>query len=251
MMKRAFRPGLWPTVFTVPAVLFMIALSAWQMQRLYWKEALIAERVERTTVAPIALPALGSDLASAEFHRVALNGHFDHAHEFLMPARSQNGNVGFWIVTPLLLDNGGGAVLVNRGWVPDGFQDPAQRLQGQLAGDIAVEGIVRLPQVQTWFQPPNEPLKNRWFYLSPAEMALASGLPVRTDLYLDAVKTDIPGNYPLGGQTRINLPNDHLQYAITWAALAVALLAIYFIYSFNGGRGMPAPLPPVDEDPKA
>ncbi len=55
------------------------------------------------------------------------------------------------------------------------------------------DGIIRLPQKQSWFQPPNEPLKNHWFYLSPAEMALASGLPLRTDLYLDAVKTDIPG----------------------------------------------------------
>ncbi|MBI2255126.1 MAG: SURF1 family protein [Proteobacteria bacterium] len=234
LLPGRFQPGLWPTLFTVPAVLFMVALSVWQVQRLYWKEALINERIERTTAAPVALPADGAKLDEAEFRRVALNGQFDHAHEFLMPARSQNGNVGFWVVTPFHLVVGGD-VLVNRGWVPDGFQDPKQRMGGQLAGDVSLDGILRLPQVKSWFQPDNEPEKNRWFYLSPAEMAKASGLPFRTDLYLDAVKTEIPGNYPLGGQTRIQLPNDHLQYAITWGALALALAVIYAIHGFKTG----------------
>jgi len=51
-----FRPTFWPTVFTVPAVLLMLGLGVWQIQRLQWKEALIAERTERSTAAAIALP---------------------------------------------------------------------------------------------------------------------------------------------------------------------------------------------------
>ncbi|WP_374654511.1 SURF1 family protein [Dongia sp.] len=235
MNARAFRPGLWPTLFTVPAVLFMLALCVWQVQRLYWKEGLIAARVERTTAAPVALPPVGSDLAEVEFRRVALDGRFDHAHEFYMPARSQNGNVGYWIVTPFLPADGTQALLVNRGWVPEEKRDAAARPGGQFANAVAFDGIVRLPQVQGWFQPDNEPAKNRWFYLAPAEMAAASGLAFRDDLYLDAVKTEIPGNYPLGGQTRIQMPNDHLQYAITWGALALALAVIYAIHGFKTG----------------
>jgi surfeit locus 1 family protein len=246
-MTRSFRPGLWPTLFTVPAVLFMLALCVWQVQRLYWKEGLIAERVERTTAAPIALPEVGSDLKAFEFHRVALTGRFDHAHEFYMPARSQNGNVGYWIVTPLQPADGGQSLLINRGWVPEERRDPATRPDGQFPEVVTFDGIIRLPQVQAWFQPPNEPQKNRWFYLAPAEMAQASGLPFRTDLYLDAVKTDIPGNYPLGGQTRIQMPNDHLQYAITWGSLALALAVIYAIHGFKVGR-TETPLRPTSED---
>lgn len=225
-----FRPTLWPTLFTIPAVLVMAALCIWQVQRLYWKEALIAERVERTAAAPIALPGPGSDLAADEFHRVTLSGTFDHAHEFFMAARSQNGNVGYWIVTPLQPADGSGAILVNRGWVPDARRDPGRRAEGQLAGTVTFDAIIRRPQVQGWFQPANEPGKNRWFYLSPAEMAASSGLPFRTDLYVDAVAADIPGGFPIGGQTRINLPNDHLSYAITWGSLAIALVVIYVLY---------------------
>lgn len=239
-----FRPKFWPTVFTVPAVIFMIGLSVWQVQRLYAKEAMINERVERTTAAPIALPSPGADIEAVDFRRVALHGRFDHEHEFYMAARSQNGNVGYWIVTPLLVDDGRRAVLVNRGWVPDDRKEPSRRAEGQLAGNVTFEAIIRQPQKQSWFQPPNEPVKNRWFYLAPGEMALASGLPLRADLYLDAVKADIPGGFPIGGQTRINLPNDHLSYAVTWGALAIALIVIYVMFHLTPA----APANPPKED---
>ena len=234
-----FRPSFWPTAITIPAVLFMAALCVWQVQRMYQKDAMIAERQERSTAAAIPLPPMGADIGAAEFRRVALNGRFDHGREFYLAARSQNGNVGYWIVTPFVLADGGGAVLVNRGWVPNEKKLPEARTEGQIAGNVAFDGILRRPQQQSWFQPPNEPKGNMWFYLNPAEMAAASGLPVRQDLYLDAVKTDVPGGFPLGGQTRINLPNDHLQYAITWGVLALALIVVYVVYSCGGNRGRP------------
>jgi len=224
-----FRPTFWPTVFTVPALLLMIGLAVWQMQRLHWKEGLIAERVGRSTAAPIALPPVGADLAPLEFHRVALQGSFDHGHEFYLAARSQNGNVGYWIVTPFKTRDGQ-IVIVNRGWVPEDKKLPERRAAGQIAGETALEGVIRLPQVKTFFQPENEVAKNVWFYLAPDQMAAAAGIPARTDLYLDADLTPNPGGFPIGGQTRINLPNDHLQYAITWALLALSLAAVYVVY---------------------
>jgi surfeit locus 1 family protein len=228
-MRLPFRPTFWPTVFTVPAILVMIGLAIWQVQRLHWKEGLIAQRVSRTTADPIPLPPVGTDLSSLEFRRVTVTGTFDHAHELYLAARSQNDNVGYWIMTPLKLDSGE-TVLIERGWVPENMKKPETRAQGQLAGSVTLNGIIRLPQVKTFFQPENEPTKNVWFYIDPAQMAAAAAVPARTDLYLDAEKTDIPGKYPLGGQTRIELPNDHLQYAVTWALLALSLAGVYVVY---------------------
>jgi surfeit locus 1 family protein len=245
IMRLPFRPTFWPTVTTIPLVLIMIGLSVWQVQRLHWKEGLIAERVSRTTAAPIDLPPVGADLAALEFHRVLLTGSFDNDHEFYLAARSQNGNVGYWVVTPFKTKAGatgaGETVLVNRGWVPVEKKLPADRAQGQIAGETQLDGIIRLPQVKTFFQPDNEPAKNVWFYLAPAEMAAASGIPARTDLYLDSGKEPVPGGFPIGGQTRINLPNDHLQYAITWALLAIALVAVYVIYHLKLEREAATP----------
>jgi surfeit locus 1 family protein len=229
MRPMKFRPTFWPTVFTLPAVLVMVGLSIWQVQRLHWKEGEIAERVSRTTSAPVALPPIGAALAESEFRRVAGSGVFDHDHEFYLAARSQNGNVGYWIMTPFKF-TGGDTVLINRGWVPENKKLPAARAEGQVSGEVTIDGVIRLPQQKTWFQPENEPQKNIWFYIDPTQMAAADGLAVRTDLYLDAGPAPNPGGFPIGGQTRINLPNDHLQYAITWALLALALAAIYVIY---------------------
>lgn len=240
MIRLPFRPTFWPTVFTVPAILLMIGLSIWQVQRLHWKEGLIAERVDRTTAAPIDLPAPGADLSDLEFRKVALRGAFDHAHEFYVAARSMNGNVGYWIVTPFQPDgakpDGGDAVLINRGWVPENRKLPASRQEGQVTGSVSATGVIRLPQKQTWFQPDNEPDRNIWFYLSPAEMAAAGHIASRTDLYLDAGPEANPGGYPIGGQTQINIPNDHLQYSITWALLAIALAVVYVVYHLKPER---------------
>jgi surfeit locus 1 family protein len=228
-MRLPFRPTFWPTVTTLPLIVIMIGLSIWQVQRLHWKEALIAERTERTTSAPIPLPAAGADLTDLEFRRVALTGSYDHAHEFYLAARSQKGNVGYWIVTPFKTDQNQ-ILLVNRGWVPVERKYPDARKDGQIAGETQLDGIIRLPQVKAFFQPDNEPQKNVWFYLAPAEMVAASSIAARTDLYLDAGPEPVPGGFPIGGQTRIDLPNDHLQYAITWGLLAIGLAVIYVLY---------------------
>lgn len=223
-----FRPTLWPTLFTVPAVLVMIGLCLWQVQRLQWKEALIAERESRVAVE-IPLPGPGSDLSEAEFHRVSIAGAFLHDKELYLGARSRNGNAGYQIATPFVLTDGE-IILVNRGWVPVERKLPAQRPEGQVAGPVTLEGVLRLPQGPAWMQPANEPAHNMWFFVDPAAMAAASGTALRTDLYVDAGPAENPGGFPIGGQTHIEMPNDHLQYAITWGLLALALTVIYVIY---------------------
>jgi surfeit locus 1 family protein len=69
-----------------------------------------------------------------------------------------------------------------------------------------------------------------WFFVDLPAMKAASGVDLRTDLYVDAGPAGNPGKYPVGGQTRIEMPNDHLQYAITWGLLAAALAVIYVLY---------------------
>jgi surfeit locus 1 family protein len=241
-----FRPTLWPTIFSVPAFILMIGLCIWQAQRLHWKEDLIAERESRVSAEPVALPAPGVDPAAMEFRRVRLDGTFLHDKELYLGARSLNGNPGYHILTPFALTEGG-TVLVDRGWVPVERKLPQSRVEGQVAGTQVVEGIVRLPHGKAWMQPENEPGNNMWFYVDLRAMAGASGSDLRTDLFVDAGPAPNPGQYPLGGQTRVALPNDHLQYAITWGLLAVALAVIYVLYHLNLERARkPRPNPGAD-----
>jgi len=229
LSKLRFRPTLWPTLFSVPTFLVLVALCIWQVQRLHWKEGLIAERESRVAAEPIALPAVGVDPASLEYSRVHLEGSFLHDKELYLGARSMNGNPGYQILTPFALADGG-LVLVDRGWVPIERKAPESRVEGQVAGPQAIDGILRLPRGQAWMQPDNEPGKNMWFFVDLPAMATVSGAQIRTDLYVDAGPAQNPGKYPVGGQTRIEIPNDHLQYAITWGLLALALAVIYVVY---------------------
>jgi surfeit locus 1 family protein len=229
LSKLRFRPTLWPTLISVPAFLVMVGLCIWQVQRLHWKEALIAEREARVAAEPAALPAADADPAAAEYRRVRLEGVFLHDKELYLGARSLNGNPGYHVLTPFALAEEG-TVLVDRGWVPVERKTPESRAEGQPEGPQALEGIVRLPRGRAWMQPDNEPGRNMWFFVDLPAMAAASGASFRADLYVEAGPKENPGTYPVGGQTRIELPNDHLQYAITWGLLAAALGVIYVLY---------------------
>ncbi len=224
-----FTPQRWPTLIALPGIVMLIALGIWQLQRHEWKAGLIAEREAAMAAAPVPLPARIDDPEALSFRRISATGTFRHDRELFVAAVSRRGNDGYQIVTPLIRADGP-PVLVNRGWVPKDRKDPATRAAGQVPGTVTVEGIGRTRQVRRGLVPENLPDRNLWFTMDLPVMAEAAGLPEIVPIYLEAGGAPNPGGYPLGGQTRISLPNDHLQYAITWFLLAIALGVIYVAY---------------------
>ena len=245
-MRLSFRPTFWPTVFTIPAVLLMLGLGAWQLERLQWKEELIAERTGHIAAAPIPLPGPTEDISKLEYRRVAVEGEFLHGKATFLGARSMNGNPGYHVVTPFRLQ-GGRVLLADRGWIPLDRKDPRKRAEGEVPGQIRLTAVIRLQGRQTWLVPDNRPDKNFFFWVDLPAMAKFAGLPqAETRFYLEAGPETNPGGYPIGGQTRVDLPNDHLQYAITWFSLALALIVIYILYHRRPPAGAP-----TDRKPEA
>jgi surfeit locus 1 family protein len=227
-----FRPLFWPTLFTAPAVLLLLGLGSWQIQRLYWKQDLIAQRQVAVSAAPIlATGNLEEDARGMEFRHVTDEGIFLHDKEIFLGATSEAGRQGYQVLTPLL-EPGGRIVLVNRGFIPAELKDPAKRAAGQILGTVRVQGLLRLPPAgkPTWFLPDNRPDLNYWFWVDLPAMSAADKLDRVASFYIDADASPNPGGWPKGGVTRLALPNDHLQYAITWFSLAVALMVIYFLF---------------------
>ena len=225
-----FRPTLWPTLFTIPALAALIALGTWQVHRLAWKQDLIDKLHSRSVGAAVAPPGEGADLGAFEFQRVRITGTFRHDRELYLIGRALDGAPGLHILTPLDPGDGSTAVLVDRGWVPFEGRDPAVRPQGQVTGTVTVNGIVRLQKGKGWFVPDNDPVKNAWYFVDVPAMAKAAGVALRPGYYIVADDAGLPGGFPKGGQWRLDLRNDHLQYAITWYCLAIALLVIYIVY---------------------
>jgi surfeit locus 1 family protein len=226
-----FRPQFWPTVFSLPALLLLLGLGIWQLERLAWKEGLIAERAAAVAAAPVPAPQTLAEARRLEFHRVFVDGVFLHAKEIYLGASSGAGSIGYQVLTPLR-EPGGQIVFIDRGYIPAGLKDPARRAAGQIAGTVHIQGLLRLPPAgrPNWFLPDNRPDLNYWFWVDLKAMAAADKLDRVAPFYLDADAAPNPGGWPQGGVTRLELPNHHLQYAITWFSLAIALVVIYVLY---------------------
>jgi len=173
-MTVAFKPKLWPTLFTVPALIALMGLGTWQVQRLHWKDALIEKLQARSTQEPVDLPAWIADLEAFEYRRVRIRGQFLHEHEFYLVNRSRRGRPGLNVLTLLKRSDDSGYVLVNRGWIPFELREQEKRQDGLIEGELTVEGIVRLAKGPGLFTPENEPHNNTWFYIDPRSMSASA-----------------------------------------------------------------------------
>jgi surfeit locus 1 family protein len=231
-IRRRFRPRWGPTLAVLPAFLLLVGLGTWQVQRMAWKEALIVELSARLAQPPAQLPATVAGPAAAEFMPVRLRGRFLHDRELYLGARLYKGEAGFNVVTPFVLEDGR-TVLVDRGWVPSARKAPATRAAGQIAGTVTIDGLVRRGgwKGSELFRPANQPAENLWLWMDLPGMAAGAGVAdAITDVYVTAGAGETPGGLPVGGQMQPQVSNNHLAYALTWYALAVALLVIYAVH---------------------
>jgi surfeit locus 1 family protein len=238
-MMLKLRPLLWPTVIMLPIFVFALSLGVWQLERRAWKRDILDRMAANQAAAVVSLDELlKGDPLRREYGRVAVAGTFLHDKEFFLAARSLKNKVGMQVVTPLRTDSGA-IVLFDRGWIPSEQKEPARRAQGQLADRVELTGVVRRTQVKRQFAPDNDPPKNFWFHVDVPlmrRMAGASPDPVLDSFFLEADAKPNPGGVPVGGQTRLDIPNDHLQYAITWFLIALAAAGVYLAYHWEQGR---------------
>ncbi len=220
------RPRLWPTLIALPAFLILIGLGIWQVDRLAWKTELLATIDARMSAPAVTLPTAIDDPSAWDYRRVTVDGTFEPGRALRLVSRVHGGQAGEQVIVPLVRDDverPGQIVLVDQGWVPNGWQPDAGTVEG------TVTGILHVPTRPGWLQPANDPQANTWFFVDLDAMAAAVGAAqvFPLVLYQDAGPTDAP---PIGGQLRVDLPNNHLNYAITWFSLAFVLLVIYVLF---------------------
>lgn len=215
----------------LPALALLIGLGVWQLQRLEWKEALIEAARSRASAAPVTLDrALAETPGTLEYRRVTVRGRFDHANEVYLFTKPEGGAAGYNVITPLIRDTGP-PVLVERGFVPQDRLRPGTRAQGQVTGEVEITGLLRSSQEGTVFTPPPDREGRIWYARDIEAMADAAGIPgaVRVIVAAEAGATP-PGGLPKGGMTPLKFVNRHLEYALTWFALALVLVVIYGVY---------------------
>jgi surfeit locus 1 family protein len=235
----SFRRLLAPAIATFIAFLLLCGLGVWQLQRLAWKEGILAQIDKRITAPPVPLPdeAQWPQLQTSDYayRHVTVTGTFDHAKEALV-FRALHDETGYLVLTPLTLPSGA-QVIVNRGFVPEDLRDPAKRRAVQTTGDVTVTGLMREPESRNLFTPADEPAKGLWFTRDPVAIAQHFGLTRAAPFTIDADVSPVPGGWPKGGTTVIDIPNNHLSYAFTWFGLATALLAVFGVFAWRRLKG--------------
>lgn len=227
-----------PALMTLAGLAVLVGLGVWQLERKQWKDGLIAdvERGLRETPAPLDdPPGLWRALAQHEYRPVTATGTFRHKDERHVFA-VEDGVAGWHIMTPLDMAKGL-TVIVNRGFVPEELKDPATRKAGEIEGEVTVTGLVRQPGHATWFTPAEDRARNIWYWRDLDGMIASFGPDAGqrryVSFFIDAkAEPANPGGWPKGGITHLDIPNRHLEYAITWFGLAAALMAVFSVYAW-------------------
>jgi surfeit locus 1 family protein len=230
-----FRP-LWKfTALMLPLFLACIALGVWQLERLQWKLALIAQVQRNLQVPPVSADealALGSQ---AQYRRVALAGRFDNSKEAYVFGTDASGAPAYHVIAPFTLRDGR-ALLVDRGIVPERLRDPRTRPAGELSGEQHIVGVWRAPDAPGLFTPAPNPAKRIWYGRDVAGIAHADRVKLAAPVIVEADAAPNPGGWPKGGQTVVAFRNEHLQYAVTWFGLAAVVLGGWLAYHYSRGR---------------
>lgn len=193
----------------------LIWLGVWQLQRLAWKEGIIADIDARILADPVALPAT-PDPENDGYLPVEVSGTWGADFVRVLVSQKDVG-AGYRVISPLETD--AGRVLVDRGFIA------TDREIADMSGQaVTVNGNLQWPQEIDGFTPEPDLAKNIWFARDVPALAMA--LDARPVLVVarDVSPRD-PAIMPLPVDTS-RIPNDHLQYAITWFSLAAIWLAM-------------------------
>lgn len=236
--RGAWRDLVAPGLAALIALAILLGLGTWQVERRAWKEDLIARLIRQTKAEPVAPPKAAEWVpVRDEFRHVRVSGRFLNDKETLVhglapgetPGRALQ---GYYVLTPLVRDDGS-VVMVNRGFVPTELKAQADRRDGLIEGPTTVTGILRASEARGLFVPEPDPTRGEWFNRDIAGIAAARGLSDVAPYLIEADSTPGQTTWPRGGQLRVDLPNNHLQYAFTWFGLAGCLIAVFSAFAWR------------------
>jgi len=229
-MRHSLR-SFFPAALTFVMLTVLLGLGGWQVERLAWKTDLLA-RMDARRDAPPLLISGQTDIAALnrdrhEFHPAQFTGRFgdDVVFWFTQIENKPSGlarldAAGYHMLVPFMLEDGS-AILVDRGFIPARLLDipappPPQGLQ-----NLSV--ILRWPDGRGAFDNADDQSRNLFYVRDPKAIGAHWQFALPPMLGEAAIANE---SWPRGGQTRFSMPNNHLQYAVTWFGLAIVLVIV-------------------------
>jgi surfeit locus 1 family protein len=244
-MSAARRGLLVPSIATLIALAILLALGTWQLQRKTWKEDLIETLTRRLGAPPIDLPP-PSQWASLrqdkdEFTRVKLRAEYLQDKDAVVWAtgsglRDDVNGPGIFVFTPAVVTPGA-TVVINRGYIADQKPTGATKRPPAVAGPVEITGILRWPEPKGWeLTTPFDKGAQLWFVRDQMAMAREYGWQNVAPFYIERDGQQPADGIAPPGPFKAQLPNNHLQYAVTWYGLALVLIGVFGFWIRSRGR---------------
>jgi surfeit locus 1 family protein len=220
-MRRLLLPGL----MTIVMLAVLLSLGTWQVRRLHWKEAILAQLAQAEAAPPIPLQAVPEP-----YTKVAVTGHLraDLSAQYAVEVRDTRDGpqMGTFLIQVLERPDAP-PLLVERGWVPQKRRSPI----AQPSGETTIVGYIHAAESPGLFSAKDDPAARIFYTLDPAAIGAALGLSHVAPFTLIALGPAPPELYPDPAKHLPQPPNNHLSYAITWYGLAVALVVIFLVWA--------------------
>lgn len=232
----------WLTLITLICLGILISLGTWQYHRLHWKTNLLIEIDEAAYAAPLSNVSEMADLYQnqkpLDFRRVGLTGRFldldtnggDPFHLMMSDGKSM-----LWHLFQPFQTQDGIVYVTTANFSHDEKQSPPAAFQGEQS----VIGYVRLVRPASAMQPDSIPQKNEWYVFDGAPetqnwATAIEGETIPVGYFIDQIDAmDSASDLPV---ERPDLPNNHLEYMLTWYSFALILIVIYFLLHKKQGR---------------
>lgn len=221
-----------PGVTVLAALLVLLGLGTWQVERKAWKEALIETLQRRAAAPPVQLPSpsewTGMTADNSEFARIRLRAEFGQARDALVftggsSLRNDAKAGGYFVFSPARLPDGR-QVVINRGFTPS-------RSYPNASGSQEIVGALRWPEQPSLFVSAHDAAGEVWTVRDPQAMAAAKNWGPVAPFYIEQESPEPPSGIPHPSPLQVHLRNEHLQYAITWYGLAAVLIAVFGLWA--------------------
>ena len=221
------------TLIAGTCVAILCGMGVWQVQRLQWKNHIIAELQESYTagkdhkIADDVLAAVNKH--NRDFAYGTIEGHLLKDKAILLGPRMLDGRSGYNLLIPMELPDNNGTLIVDTGWVSDLWNDTLEERLATLPLDVTVRGLVRYPDYSS-LASNNSPENDLWFRADPLEIAKAKDLKDTHAVLLFADNIDPPLQDVSPHAEKFLPRNKHMQYALFWFAMAAAMAGVYGFY---------------------
>jgi len=215
--KFQFKPSLLPTIATFIILPILISLGFWQLDRADQKRVLQADYDQRIEAPPLTISDIkDQSIEVLRFHSLKVTGHFDNQHTLLLDNQYKDQQLGYRVLTPMILKNNNKGILINRDFVPRGHDRKKIPIIHPVEGETTIVGNIIFPSSKQLM------LSDHWQEDNRIQTIDIKRIEATTNLKLYPFVLQLEATPP------INMPpSKHLGYAVQWFALAATLVVIY------------------------